>query len=592
MAESVRCSTAIVKALEAVGVEMAFAYNGHGNWALLDSIEYESKIRGIACRGEDQAVHLADGYYRAGDKRAIPIVSTSVGPGNMNIASALSNAFFESSAMLVLAGAGSTHWQDRGGIEEYYRYAPDEWIGTVKSYTKKAAVISRPDTAVEMVLRGYKTAISGRPGPVVLQVPFDIQHSLVAPDDLKAAKQLVSVCPPGPDGGGIRETAALITRAERPLVFVSGGINRAGAHSLLATLVEEFGLPIATTSMGKGAYAEDRPLSLGVAGRSGTGHANQACGACDLLIAIGTHFSDIDTGGWTLFDIPGKTKLIHIDIDPSEIARVYPTEVGLWSDAGLALEALVEELRSAGVKPESFKAWHQRLDKWRSEWLKSVAPLIEARTSPLTYANVCTTVGSVLNERFPDSSVFVDTGHLLSFAPAFLKTVKPNFHHCGFFHRMGWSLPAALGAKFARPDQPAVALLGDGSFIFANSALATAFEYDMPVTAIVMNNRSLQIERELMRRIYGRSAFVDYVKEKSGAPWNPDFLKLAEAMGARAIKVSDPDDLAPAVTAAIESGISRVIDVDIDVEAEGYRSVWYPYPNDFWTAKSDIPKKI
>ena len=592
MTEKIRCATAMVKALEAVGVEFAFAYNGHGNWALLDAIEYESDIRGIACRGEDQAVHLADGYYRAGSKRAIPVVSTSVGPGNMNIASALSNAFFESSAMLVLAGAGSTHWQDRGGIEEYYRYAPDEWIQTVKTYTKKAAVISRPDTAVEMVLRGYKTAITGRPGPVVLQVPFDIQHSLVAPDDLSAAKQLATICPPGPDQGGIKEAAGLIARAERPLVFVSGGVHRAAAHALLTTLVEEFGLPIATTSMGKGAYPEDRPLSLGVAGRSGTGHANRAAGACDLLIAIGTHFSDIDTGGWTLFNIPDKTKLIHIDIDPSEIARVYPTEVGLWSDAGLALMSLVEELRSVGVKPSRFAPWHQQLGQWRSEWLQTVAELLQSKKLPMSYATVCDTVGGVINARYPDASVFVDTGHLLSFAPAFLKTLKPNFNHCGFFHRMGWSLPAALGAKFARPEQPAIALLGDGSFIFANSALATCFEYGMPVTAIVMNNKSLQIERELMRRIYGRSAFVDYAVEKTGEPWNPDFLKIAEAMGARSWKVTKAEELAPAVTQAVDSGVASVIDVDIDVEAPGYRSVWYPYPNNFWTAKTDIPKHL
>ncbi|NQU14429.1 MAG: hypothetical protein HQ561_09785, partial [Desulfobacteraceae bacterium] len=139
-----RCSTAMIKALEEIGTEVAFVYNGHGNWAFLDSIKYESKIKGFACRGENQAVHMADGYYRARKKGALPIVSTSVGPGNMNIGAALANAFFESSALLVLAGGGSTHWQDRGGIEEFYRYAPDEWIQSVKTYTKKAVMISRP----------------------------------------------------------------------------------------------------------------------------------------------------------------------------------------------------------------------------------------------------------------------------------------------------------------------------------------------------------------------------------------------------------------------------------------------------------------
>ncbi len=174
-----RCASAMIKALEAIGTEVAFVYNGHGNWALLDAIAHESKIRGFACRGEDQAVHMADGYYRSQRRGPLAVVATSVGPGNMNIAPALANAFFESSALLVLAGAGATHWYDRGGIEEFYRYAPDEFIQTVKTYTKKALVISRPDTAVEMLLRACKTAVSDRPGPVVVQVPFDIQHSEV-----------------------------------------------------------------------------------------------------------------------------------------------------------------------------------------------------------------------------------------------------------------------------------------------------------------------------------------------------------------------------------------------------------------------------
>ena len=185
----IRCATAMIKTLEAIGSEVAFVYNGHGNWAFLDAIKYESNIKGIACRGEDQAVHMADGYYRARNKGSLPIVSTSVGPGNMNIAPALSNAFFESSALMVLAGAGSTHWQDRGGIEEFYRYAPDEWIQTVKTYSKKALVVNRPDNAVEMTLRAYKTAVTERPGPVVLQVPFDVQHSETEFDGVPYAKR-------------------------------------------------------------------------------------------------------------------------------------------------------------------------------------------------------------------------------------------------------------------------------------------------------------------------------------------------------------------------------------------------------------------
>ena len=587
-----RCATAMIKALEEIGAEVAFVYNGHGNWALLDAIKYESHIQGIACRAEDQAIHMADGYYRSKRQGPLPIVCTSVGPGNMNIAPALANAFFESSALLVLAGAGATHWYDRGGIEEFYRYGPEEWTQTVKTYTKKALLISRPDTAVEMLLRACKTAVTGRPGPVVLQVPFDIQHSNVELNGLSNAKQWVKIHPPGPDAAAIREAARWISKSERPLVFVSSGIHHAEAYKELATFLETFGLPLCTTTMGKGAYPEDRPLSLGPIGRSGTGHGNRAAGECDLLIAVGTHFSDIDTGGWTLFNIPAKARLIHIDIDPAEIARVYPPEVGIVSDAKLALAHLIEELKSVGLGAERWAGWRAELNRWREEWEQSVVTLRHSEQSPLNYARVCHEVSRVLNESYPETSVFVDTGHLLSFAPPFYRVIKPTFHHCGFFHRMGWSLPAAFGTRVARPGYPVVALIGDGSFLFSCTTLATACEYDIPVIAVVMNNRTLQIERELMNKLYGRVSFCDFAKQSTREPWNPDLIAMARAMGAEGKKVKTPAELAPTMREALKSEASCVVDVDIDASSPGYRSVWYPYPNNFWVAREEVAKNF
>lgn len=583
----IRCSTAIVHALEAAGVQIMFGYNGHGNWALLDSFEYESSIKGVVCRTEDQAVHLADGYFRSHPKAAIPVVSTSVGPGNMNIGAAVANAFFESSAMLVLAGGGSTHWLDRGGIEEFYRYGPDEWILSVKPFTKKALMITRPDTAVDMILRAYKEAVSGRPGPVVVQIPFDIQHSDTNAPDLDAVRRLISVAGPGPEKGAVGEAVRLISQAERPLLFVGNGAHNADAFDEIRELVEGCGLPIATTTMAKGVYPEDKPLAVGVIGRSGSESANKAARNCDLVVAVGTHLSDVDTGGWTLFDIPGRTKLIHIDVDHTEIARNYPTEVGIFADPKPALAAIDEGLRVAGVSGSGWREWTQQLSAWDADWRASSASLTEP-SAPLSYGYVCKTVSAIINEHHPEASVCVDTGHLLSFAPPFFEVRRPNFHHCGVFHRMGWSLPAALGMKFSRPTQPAVALMGDGSFMFTNTTLATAHEYGLPVVVVVINNCTLQIERELMERKYGRHAFVDYVDQETGAPWSPDICKISEGLGAMSVKISRPEDLAPALTAALKSDRSTVIDVDVDDKAPGYRSVWYPYPDDFWKSREEL----
>jgi len=298
----------------------------------------------------------------------------------------------------------------------------------------------------------------------------------------------------------------------------------------------------------------------------------------------------VDTGGWTLFDIPSKTRLIHIDIDPSEISRVYPTDVGVISDAKLALAALYDELKALGIAPDRFSLWTTEVNRWRKEWESSVAEIVNSDQAPLNYARLCRDISTTLNVTCPDASVFVDTGHLLSFAPPFYTVINPRFYHNGFFHKMGWSLPAALGAKRLHPEQPAVALLGDGSFLFSCTTLCTAYEYDLPVIAVVLNNKALQIERELMDRLYGRTAFVDFVKESSGEPWNPDFLSIAKAMGAQAEKVHKPDELVPALQRALEAKCSYVLDVDIDVDAPGYRSVWYPYPMNFWQSRDELKK--
>jgi acetolactate synthase I/II/III large subunit len=585
--DKVRCSTAIVQALEAAGVDIVFGYNGHGNWALLDSFEYESTIKGVICRTEDQAIHLADGYFRCRPKQAIPIVSTSVGPGNMNIAGALANAFFESSAMLVLAGGGPTHWLDRGGIEEFYRYGPDEWIQTVKTYTKKALMVTRPDTAVDMILRAYKEATSGRPGPVVVQIPFDIQHSDTFAIDLQTVARLTSVKGPGPDRGAISEAVALISEAKRPLLFIGNGAHNADAFDEIRALVDDFGIPVATTTMAKGVYPENLPLSVGVIGRSGIKSANTAARNCDLLIAVGMHFSDIDTGGWSLFNIPGATRLIHIDIDHTEISRVYPTDVGVFADPKSAVAVLVEALHDASISNTHWSQWRETLAGWRTEWRETSAPLTEP-TAPLSYGYICKTVSGIINEYYPDASVCVDTGHLLSFSPPFFEARRPNFYHCGFFHRMGWSLPAALGIKFSRPDQPILALIGDGSFMFTSSTLATAHEYGLPIIAVVLNNRTLQIERELMQRKYGRHAFVDYIDQQTGEAWGPDYCKIAQGLGADAMKISKPEELGPALIKALQSPNSTVLDVEIDDKTPGYRDVWYPYPDNFWKSREEI----
>lgn len=570
---------AIARLLEQMGTEVVFGMNGHGNWALLDAIVHETKIRGVPARAEDQAVHMADGYWRMKRQAPLPIVATSVGPGNMNIVSAVASAFYGSVAMLVLAGAGPTHWFDRGGMEESYRRGPEDWVAVLKPITKKAFLITRPDNALDMFLRAYQTAITGRPGPVVVQIPFDIQHSKV-PESLPDPLPYLRCYPPGPGRDGIQQAAALISEAERPLLMVGSGVHNARARDELMRFAEAAEIPVTTTPTGKSVFPETHPLSLGCIGRAGTGHANDAARACDLLIAVGTHLTDIDTGGWTLFDIPGRTKLIHIDIDPMELGRAYPTTVALPADAAGGLTALAEALEQQERRPRA--PWLASLTEARQRWMTETEPQRTSKAAPLHYARICHDTASVVNAVDTDIPVFFDTGHLLSFAPAFLSPSPRHVQHDGFFHRMGWSASAIIGASLAQGGRQAIALIGDGSFLMGGLAVATAVEQNLPLVWVVLTNRSLQIERELMLRIYGREAFCDYRRVDTGELWNPDICQWAQSMGAASARVTKPEDYVPALRQALAAKRPYVVDVEVNLDVQGYRSVWYPYPNDFF----------
>jgi len=574
---------AIAWVLERMGTEVVFGVNGHGNWALLDALINETKIRGVPARVEDQAVQMADGYWRMRRCAPLPVVTTSVGPGNMNVVPAVATAFYESIALLVIAGAGATHWFDRGGMEEAYRNGPEDWVAVLKPITKKAFLVTRPDNAIDMLLRGYQAAISGRPGPVVIQIPFDIQHTKIS-DELPDPTPYLKVRPAAPDPEGIADATRLLADARRPIIVVGSGIHNARAYDELLRFAELAAVPVATTPTGKATFPEDHRLSLGCIGRAGTGHANFAARRCDLVIGVGTHFTDIDTGGWTLFDIPKSTRLVHLDIDSSELSRAYPAAVALTCDARLGLAALAASARGAG--PARRDEWLAEIAHERAAWEASVADQRNSDLAPLHYARICHDTAAVIAERDPQMPVFFDTGHLLSFAPPFLKASSRFIAHDGFFHRMGWSASAVIGASIAQGNRPTLALIGDGSFIMGGTAVATAVEQNLPITWVVLNNRSLQIERELMFRLYGRETFCDYRKTSGTELWNPDISKWAEAMGARPIHVARAVEFAPALRQALDNRAPTVIDVDVSLDVKGYRSVWYPYPSDFYQSWS------
>ncbi|MCD2114889.1 thiamine pyrophosphate-binding protein [Rhodococcus rhodochrous] len=568
----------IARLLEQMGTEAVFGLNGHGNWALLDALVHETDIRSVAVRSEDHAIELADGYWRRTRKAPLPIVTTSVGPGNMNTVPPIATCFYESIGMLILVGVGATHWFDRGGIEEFYRHGPEDWVGVMKPITKKSLMVTRPDTAIDMFLRAYQTALSGRPGPVVMAIPFDIQNTLI-PDDLPDPTPYMVHRPPAPDPQGVEQAIELIKNAERPVAVVGSGIANSGAWTSLVEFAEATGIPVAVTPSGKAAFPEDHRLALGCIGRAGTGQGNYGARNADLVIGIGTHFTDIDTGGWTLFDIPTKTKLIHIDIDTSELGRAYPTAVAMTSDARLGLDALRTAAVGAGVTERT--DWTTKLDTTRTEWLAETEGMRSSDIAPLHYARVTWDTAEAVSRLCPEASIHFDTGNMLSFGPSFLPASSRHVVHSGFMHRMGWSAASVLGASIASDDGPAIALLGDGAFLMRATVVPTAVELNLPIVWVVMDNRSLQIERETMLKLYGRESMCDYRKDGEEELWGPDYVMMAKSMGAEGIQVNKPEEFKPALEAALKSGRPTLINVDTELETPQHRAIWYPYPANF-----------
>ncbi|MCY3555090.1 MAG: thiamine pyrophosphate-binding protein, partial [Gemmatimonadetes bacterium] len=463
---------AIARFLKSVGTERYYFYNGHANWGLLDALEYDAEIRGIRTRHEVHAVHMADTDWRMRRTLPIPVTCTTVGPGNFNTIPAIAEAFFDSTPMLCLMAGGATKWFGRGGIQEVYRNGEDEFIQIFKNIAKHAVMTIRPDTALSSVMRAYKTAITGRPGPVVVYLPLDVQNTEIDIELPAEPRAWIEMAAPGPDPQAVARAVDLIAQAERPIVYLSTGVHNARAWDALRTFAETAQIPVATTFGGKGSIPEDHPLSLGVCNRSGTGHAVNAATHADVVIGVGTHFNDLNTAGWSFFDFDGKQKLIHIDIDPGEIGRVYPNAVGIVSDARLGLEALTGRWKAQGLEAPDRQAWLDRIAGWRRDWLAEIEPAVTSDRAPLHYARLVKDASDAINAFDPQTSIVCDTGFVMNYLPAFYTLKHPYFStNNQQFGQMGFGPPGVVGAGLARPDHPVVVFCGDQSFIHTGLSL-------------------------------------------------------------------------------------------------------------------------
>jgi acetolactate synthase-1/2/3 large subunit len=426
----------------------------------------------------------------------------------------------------------------------------------------------------------WKTMVTGRPGPVVLDVPFDMFNEPIPEETPRPEEWNANIsCRCGADPEGVSKAADMLMAARRPVILVGQGVRYARATAELRELAEKLDIPVAMSASGIGAIDATHRLALGLVARNGPYQANHAARQADVLLALGVRFDDRTSSSWIpgySFTIP-PTKLIHVDIDPDEIARNYPVALGLMAEVRTFLKQLLAEIGARlarGERPADRRAWLDAIAGYRREWESFIAPGFEADTTPIAPQRATREIDRALPE---DAIVVSDIGVHHNWLIQFCKPRRPDslIGSMGF-GPMGFGVAGALGAKLAAPERPCVAVVGDGAFLMHANVLGTAYEYDIPVVYLVWNNYAYGSIRGLQRGyLGGRELATDFRHPATGKPYNPDFAAMARAAGIAGMSVDRAADLGEALRAGIASGKPCVIDANIDGERNpGGAGVW------------------
>ena len=529
---------ALVKALEKEGVKHIFGIPGGATLPIYDVL-YDSDIRHILVRHEQAAAHAADGYARVSGRPGVCFATS--GPGATNLVTGITNAYMDSVPIVAFTGQVPTSWIGKDAFQEA------DIVGITTPVTKHNFQVQKASDIPRTVKIAFYIATSGRPGPVLVDLPKDIQidHAEMEFDDEVSLRGYKPTYEPHPIQ--VRRAAELLANAEKPMIIAGGGVIASNASEELIRLSEKILAPVATTLMGKGAIPEDHPLALGQLGMHGTLAANKLILEADVLLCVGMRFSDRTTGDPKKF-CP-DAKIIHVDIDSSEIDKNIKCYLPIVGDAKLTLHAINEALNV--VLKEKRTEWMRKVKEFKAQWESSVK---EGFTPPYLM--------KVLREILPkDAIVATEVGQNQMWAALYFKSYLPRtFVSSGGLGTMGFGFPAAIGAKVARPDRVVVDIAGDGSFMMNYPNLACAVSENIPVIIIVLNNSVLGMVAQWQRLFYGRR----YSQVHLGGV--PDFVKLAEAHGAQGLRAETVEEFRKAVKQAIESDVVTVIDVPISPE--------------------------
>ena len=519
----------IVQALIDQGVDTVFGYPGGAVLPIYDEVFQQNSIKHVLVRHEQGAVHAAEGYARSTGKPGVVLVTS--GPGATNAVTGLTDALLDSIPLVVLTGQVPTFMIGSDAFQEA------DTVGITRPCTKHNWLVKDTDKLGAVLHEAFHVAISGRPGPVLVDIPKDVQF---ASGTYTPKKPSTSHYQPPVKGDmeEITELVAAIEHARRPVFYTGGGVINSGpaASQLLRELVEATGFPITSTLMGLGAYPASGDKWLGMLGMHGLYEANMAMHDCDLMINIGARFDDRITGVVDLFS--PKSKKAHIDIDPSSINKIIRIDIPIVGDVGHVLEDLLKVWKSRGRKTnsEAVGKWWKQIEEWRA-----VNCLKFEQSGKIIKPQYALSRLEALTKKY-DRYITTEVGQHQMWAAQYLRFEDPNrWMTSGGLGTMGYGFPASIGVQMAHPDALVINVAGEASWLMNMQEMGTAMQYGLPVKQFILNNERLGMVRQWQELLHG---------ERYSQSWSeslPDFVKLAEAFGAKGIICSDPDDLDDAI---------------------------------------------
>lgn len=573
----------VVEYLENRGVTHVFGLCGHTIIAMLDALSRSKQITFVNTRHEQIASTAADGYARVTHKASV--VLCHLGPGLTNAATGVANASLDGTPMVVIAGDVPSYYFGRHPHQEVNMHADGDQFEIYRPFVKRAWRIDDVEAFPRILDRAFRLAESGRPGPVLISVPMDMFSREIETELFtQTNKNTQEVSSPALDSQSAKRFAQRLVDAKKPVIHIGGGVRLAQAGKALQALVEYLQIPVSRSLMAQSILPDNHELMLGQTGFWGSDFTHSLTKEADVILAVGTRFAEADTSSWydgITFD-SSKTVFLQIDIDPQEIGRNYPVEIGAVADPRIALEQILEEVKQLVPSPRSNPELIEKIRHSREQFAMDNAAIRNDNRYPLTPQRILRDVRKVLPE---DALIFTDVGwNKNGVGQQYGVTVPDTIFHPSGLATMGFGPAAVIGAKLAAPDKIVVTLVGDGGFGTNPSVLATAREMNLPILWIVMNNSAFGTIAGLERSHYHTQ--FGTVFTHNGEPYSPDWATIAQGYGIKSVKITSADELEEQLTIAVNANEPYLIDCPMENIPVPTPGIWNI--NDIYTSKPNV----